>query len=33
MIDNLNIVMILDPGREFFSAKLVQFSLTFTEQN
>ena len=29
--DNLNIVVILAPGREFFSVKYVQFPLTFIE--
>ena len=29
--DSLNIVVILAPGREFFSAKCAQFPLTFTE--
>ena len=29
----LNIVVILAPGREFFSAKCAQLSLTFTESN
>ena len=29
--DSLNIVVILAPGQEFFSAKCVQFPLTFTE--
>ena len=31
--DSLNIVVILDPGPEFFSAKCAQFLLTFTELN
>ena len=31
--DSLNIVVILAPGRDFFSAKCVQFPLTFTERN
>ena len=30
-IKRLNIVLILIPGREFFSAKCVQLLLTFTE--
>ena len=29
--DSLNIVVILALGREFFSAKCVQFPLTFAE--
>ena len=29
--NNLNIVVILAPGYEFFSAKCVHFPLTFTE--
>ena len=29
--DSLNIAVILAPGRAFFSAKFVQFPLTFTE--
>ena len=29
--DSENIVVILAPGREFFSAKFIQFTLTFTE--
>ena len=29
----LNIVVILPPGREFFSARCAQFLLTFTESN
>ena len=29
--DSLNIVVILAPGCEFFSAKCVEFPLTFTE--
>ena len=29
--DSLNIVVILAPGREFFSPKSAQFLLTFTE--
>ena len=29
--DTLNIAAILDPGREFFSAKFAQFPLTFME--
>ena len=29
--DGLNIVEVLAPGREFFSAKCAQFPLTFTE--
>ena len=31
--DSLNIVVILAPDYEFFSAKCVQFPLTFTELN
>ena len=31
--DNLNIVVILAPGCEFFTAKCIQFPLTFTELN
>ena len=30
-LDSLNIALILAPGCEFFSAKFVQFPLTFTE--
>ena len=29
--DSLNIVVILAPGREFFSSKCSQFPFTFTE--
>ena len=29
--DNLNIAVILAPGRKFVSPKCVQFSLTFTK--
>ena len=31
--DTLKIVVILAPGSKFFSAKCVQFSLTFMEGN
>ena len=31
--DGLNIVLILAPGYELFSAIYVQFPLTFTESN
>ena len=31
--DSIIIVVILAPGREFFSAKYVPFPLTFTESN
>ena len=31
--DSLKIVVILVPGHKFFSAKSVQFPLTFTELN
>ena len=31
--DSLNIVLILVPGCEFFSAKCVPFPLTFTDWN
>ena len=30
-LDSLNIVVILAPAREFFSAKCALFPLTFTE--
>ena len=33
MIDSLNIVVILAPGRKFISDKFVQFYLTFMEKN
>ena len=31
--DRLNVVVILAPAREFFSAKCAQLPLTFTERN